>query len=369
MPRSPEKPPRPKSPEHARAKEWHEVHRPHEVVAIGDLHGNYEAFEKNSDFVGIYERDTQGKIVWTGGTKTVVFLGDILADRYADGPRILTDICELTTQAEQAGGKVVLLAGNHDMWGLAYLLGEGADDVRHLRMTQQIVRATGIGIVAFLAYGYASLLERYNKIPRASNRTTYAALTMTDEPILTGIRAYVAKNPEIQKIYTQYRLIHKEDDTLFFHCNPTQDMVEDLLARTQRTQSLEAAIEEINTIFIENLTRCLSNPHEKVSKEFTDLAYLYTKTINRTSYTNPHALDLLRANGVNAIIHGHSVTNNQELRLPSFTIVSVDQSAFVDDAHFTARSTATVATSGVITRGIYNDVLRDLPTSPQSQNT
>lgn len=51
MPRLPENGPR--SPETPKPKEWREIPRPHEVIAIGDLHGRFEAFLENGKHAGI----------------------------------------------------------------------------------------------------------------------------------------------------------------------------------------------------------------------------------------------------------------------------------------------------------------------------
>ncbi|MEK9157455.1 MAG: hypothetical protein AAB448_05015 [Patescibacteria group bacterium] len=77
-----------KNPENREPKEWREVQRAHEVVAIGDLHGRYEAFLENGKHANIL-KEKNDNTRWTGGDRAVVFLGDILADRFIDGPRIL----------------------------------------------------------------------------------------------------------------------------------------------------------------------------------------------------------------------------------------------------------------------------------------
>ncbi len=83
------------------------------VVAIGDVHGDFD------DFVTILQRagliDAQHH--WTGGQTTLVQVGDLL-DR-GPKPRAAMDLLmSLEKEAPKAGGRVVSLLGNHEMMNL-----------------------------------------------------------------------------------------------------------------------------------------------------------------------------------------------------------------------------------------------------------
>lgn len=83
-------------------------------AAIGDLHGDLSQTRKALRLVGaIDERDR-----WVGGTLVVVQTGDVI-DR-GDEDREVIDLLErLAKQAKEAGGKLVLLTGNHELMNVS----------------------------------------------------------------------------------------------------------------------------------------------------------------------------------------------------------------------------------------------------------
>ncbi len=85
------------------------VPMPARVIAVGDLHGDYEAWHDIARAAGLI--DAKGK--WTGGTTVLVQTGDV-ADRGADSRRIIRDLMRLQREAARAGGRVVALVGNHE---------------------------------------------------------------------------------------------------------------------------------------------------------------------------------------------------------------------------------------------------------------
>jgi hypothetical protein len=82
---------------------------PPRIVAIGDLHGDYAAFDDIAEAAGMI--DAKGK--WTGGDAVLVQMGDI-ADRGPDSLKIYHALQKLEKEAPKAGGKVVVLVGNHE---------------------------------------------------------------------------------------------------------------------------------------------------------------------------------------------------------------------------------------------------------------
>ena len=87
------------------------------VVAIGDIHGDFDAFRGVLERTGII--DAAGR--WIAGNTTLVQTGDI-TDR---GPKVraaLDLLIDLERQAAAARGRVAVLLGNHET---ANLIGEG----------------------------------------------------------------------------------------------------------------------------------------------------------------------------------------------------------------------------------------------------
>jgi hypothetical protein len=88
------------------------------IVAVGDLHGNYDGFVtilKSTDLI-------DDELNWIGGNTHLVQLGDIM-DRGDDAKKIFDLLMELEKQAETAGGYIHVLIGNHEeinILGLAF---------------------------------------------------------------------------------------------------------------------------------------------------------------------------------------------------------------------------------------------------------
>lgn len=79
------------------------------VVAIGDLHGDYEQYLKVMKSAGLVDK----KEKWSGGQTHLVQTGDI-TDRGPDSRKIIDHLVKLSKQAQKAGGYVHLLIGNHE---------------------------------------------------------------------------------------------------------------------------------------------------------------------------------------------------------------------------------------------------------------
>jgi len=86
--------------------QWEGVER---VVAIGDLHGDYDNYMAALVAAGLV--DKKGK--WIAGNTHFVQTGDI-PDRGPDTRKIIEHITKLGKQAERKGGRVHNLIGNHE---------------------------------------------------------------------------------------------------------------------------------------------------------------------------------------------------------------------------------------------------------------
>lgn len=104
------------------------------IVAVGDLHGDFDNFKTILEGTGLIDR----KLHWTGGKTHLVQIGDIL-DRGPDAKKIFDLMMRLEKEAEEAGGKVHALIGNHE--------------------------EMNIGDVAFDREGYVTLGQFYSFLP------------------------------------------------------------------------------------------------------------------------------------------------------------------------------------------------------------
>lgn len=135
---------------------WEGVSR---IVAIGDLHGDYEGYIATLRGAGIIDdRDR-----WIAGDTHLVQTGDI-ADRGPDTRRIIDHMRQLARQARRRGGVVHHLVGNHEAMNVY-------GDLRYVSEGE---------FVAFAGRGSAALRDRYyraaNEALAASDPEAAAAL-------------------------------------------------------------------------------------------------------------------------------------------------------------------------------------------------
>lgn len=90
---------------------WTGVER---IVAVGDLHGDYDHFKRILRGTGIVDRDDR----WSGGKTHLVQMGDVM-DRGDYARDIFDLIRRLEKEAKAAGGMVHQLIGNHEELNIA----------------------------------------------------------------------------------------------------------------------------------------------------------------------------------------------------------------------------------------------------------
>lgn len=89
---------------------WSGVER---IVAVGDVHGAYDALVRTLGNAGVL--DAAGG--WAAGRAHLVVTGDIL-DRGPDSRQVMDLLMRLETEAAEAGGRVHVLLGNHEVMNL-----------------------------------------------------------------------------------------------------------------------------------------------------------------------------------------------------------------------------------------------------------
>jgi Calcineurin-like phosphoesterase len=86
---------------------------PQRIVAVGDLHGDYQAWITIARAAGLV--DARGH--WAGGATILVQMGDI-TDREPDSLKIVRNLQQLQREAPHRGGKVFVILGNHEAMNL-----------------------------------------------------------------------------------------------------------------------------------------------------------------------------------------------------------------------------------------------------------
>lgn len=83
--------------------------QPGRIVAVGDLHGDYGVWIAIARDAGLLD----AKDRWAGGRTTLLQAGDIV-DRGPDSLKIIRHLQKLQKEAADAGGRVIVLLGNHE---------------------------------------------------------------------------------------------------------------------------------------------------------------------------------------------------------------------------------------------------------------
>jgi hypothetical protein len=86
---------------------------PQRIVAVGDLHGDYDAWVQIARAAGLI--DARGH--WAGGKTMLVQLGDV-TDREPDSLKIIRSLQQLQKEAPRSGGRVVVALGDHESMNL-----------------------------------------------------------------------------------------------------------------------------------------------------------------------------------------------------------------------------------------------------------
>ena len=105
------------------------------IIAIGDVHGDLEAFKRALTLAGLIDNQDR----WSGGKQVLVQTGDLL-DRGDDEIEIMGFLYTLREQARSAGGDIVLLLGNHETMNargdLRYVTPGGFEDFAAIKLPE-----------------------------------------------------------------------------------------------------------------------------------------------------------------------------------------------------------------------------------------
>ncbi|MEO8177118.1 MAG: metallophosphoesterase [Sphingomicrobium sp.] len=146
---------------------------PQRIVAVGDLHGDFDAWRA----IALKARLIDRRDHWSGGSTTLVQTGDIV-DRGPDSRKIIHHLMKLQREAPKAGGKVVVLVGNHEAMNMT-------DDLRYVDPGE---------FAAFATPRSARLRERAFDDNRATIVAAFRAISPTMAPEAIH-QAWLAQTP------------------------------------------------------------------------------------------------------------------------------------------------------------------------------
>jgi hypothetical protein len=86
---------------------------PSRIVAVGDLHGDFQAWVTIARAAGLIDANNH----WAAGTTVLVQMGDI-TDREPDSLKIIRNLQQLQREAPRKGGRAIVVLGNHEAMNL-----------------------------------------------------------------------------------------------------------------------------------------------------------------------------------------------------------------------------------------------------------
>lgn len=93
---------------------------PGDIIALGDVHGDYDSLLKLLQGAGIISALTTDpeKVEWIGGNRVFVCTGDMI-DKWTNSIKVLKLFQTISNQSLKSGGKVIVTLGNHEAEFLA----------------------------------------------------------------------------------------------------------------------------------------------------------------------------------------------------------------------------------------------------------
>ena len=182
---------------------------PQRIVAVGDLHGDYSAWQDIARGAGLID----GGGHWAGGKTILVQLGDI-TDRGPESLKIVRSLQQLQKEAKRKGGQTIIVLGNHEAMNL---LG----DNRYTTPGEYAAFTNGDS-AALRDRLYSANQAKLEAAAKAANPTAtpeqVRAAWMTEHP-LGWVEHMIAWSPtgELGKWATANPAIVKIDGTLFVH--------------------------------------------------------------------------------------------------------------------------------------------------------
>lgn len=200
--------------------------RAERIVAIGDLHGDYAAYEAVMRRAGLM--DEAG--AWAGGNAILVQTGDI-AGRGPDSLQIMRSLMALQLDAEASGGRVLVLVGNHEAMQMT-------GDLRYVHPGEW---------AAFVDDNSERRRDAYFE----ENRTAIAAAYREDAPDLSDEDVRARFDERVPLGFVEHRSAWAPDGELgaWVASNPALAVLDDTLFVHGGLSRLYAgfAVDEINT--------------------------------------------------------------------------------------------------------------------------
>jgi hypothetical protein len=176
------------------------------IVAIGDVHGDYDVFVSLLRAAGLIGTDNK----WSGGKTHLVQTGDVL-DRGPDSRKAMDLLMTLEPQAKKAGGAVHALLGNHEAMNIY-------GDLRYVPATEYELYRTPKSDKVRDRFLKLAVEDRKRKGTTPAEDETFRKTFYNEHP-LGWVEHRQAFSPEgiYGKWLRQHPVIVKINDVVFLH--------------------------------------------------------------------------------------------------------------------------------------------------------
>ena len=208
------------------------------VVAVGDAHGDARALSSILSRVGLIDAQRR----WAGGSAVLVVTGDYL-DRGPDVPEVVELLMSLEDQAKRAGGRAIIIMGNHEamnaMGDLRYVAPEAFASFAGAKSEER--RAKAWRQYERLAKNRREALNRTSEalpVPKVYQPPSEAEWLAAHPPGLLEYREAFASHGRYGRWIRRQPVLMRVGDTIFVHGGLHPDLMvkrlDDLTARIHR---------------------------------------------------------------------------------------------------------------------------------------
>ena len=360
-----------------------------ETMVIGDLNGSLKVFKNALICLGAIKIERNNGVSqwkWLAGNRKLVLVGDILADRNAEGLMILDKVRELRKQAESQGGSITIVCGNHEDIAISFLgekflanpskntcCREPLDALNHAILPKYKYDEWSFN---WQGYGILELISKYTDYGREFEGDLLPLEVKieldcidgqgeNDRGVLAQLGAEAKRNMQNSptgRVYLEeicaMKLIDLDGDTLIFHTEPSSGILAELTA----VDNISSAVENINNHFQIGLTALLMTTSgvEIPGNRFIELGNIFLEVNNRFFQDQVGEVQIqaylqkLSKMGIKRIIHGHSTLDESEpheYEAQGVQIVNVDFGAGRTSYDPDSQQVATLATKGELSLG------------------
>ena len=197
----------------ATAANNYEIDTSSRVVAFGDVHGAFDDWTQMLQEVGVVD----AKLNWAGGNTHLVSLGDLI-DRGPGSRKVVELLMKLDAQAEQAGGAVHLVLGNHEVMVMT-------GDLRYVSVAE-FAAFTGDETAAEREQLFADY-RRFN--PGGDDADVRRVFNDQYPPGFLALRKAFSQDGAIGSWLLQQPFVIRVNDKVYMHGGIASDVSEDSL--------------------------------------------------------------------------------------------------------------------------------------------